>query len=70
MSCLSWNCRGLGNTSTMKELRGFVKRFAPPVLCLLRTQVHKVRVEGLRSTLGFSNAFAISSAGRSGGIGI
>ena len=70
MSCLSWNCRGLGNASTVKELRDLAKKVAPTVLCVLETQVHKARVEGLKNTLGYDNAFAVSSAGRSGGLGI
>jgi len=70
MSCLSWNCRGLGNAATVKELREIAKRFAQSVLCVLETQVHKARVEGLKSTLGYDNAFAVSSSGRSGGLGI
>jgi hypothetical protein len=37
MSCLSWNCCGLGNAATVKELRDFVKRFVPTVLCVLET---------------------------------
>jgi exonuclease III len=60
----------LGNAATVKELRKFAKKFAPTVLCVLETQVHKVRVEGLKSTLGYDNAFAVSSPGRSGGLGI
>lgn len=40
------------------------------MLCVLETQVHKARVEGLRSTLGFDNAFSVSSLGRSGGLGL
>jgi hypothetical protein len=70
MSCMSWNCRGLGNAVTVKELRDFAKNFAPTVLCVLETQVHKARVEGLKCTLGYDNAFAVSSSGRSGGLGI
>lgn len=70
MSCLSWNCRGLGNAATVKELRELAKRVAPTVLCVQETQVHKARVEGLKSTLGFDNSFAVSSNGRSGGLGI
>ena len=54
----------------MKELRDFAKSVAPSVLCVLETQVHKARVEGLKGTLGFDNAFAVSSSGRSGGMGI
>ncbi|KAG2581337.1 hypothetical protein PVAP13_6KG025505 [Panicum virgatum] len=68
MSCLSWNCRGLGNGATVKELRDLTKSVAPTVLCVLETQVHKTRVEGLKTTLGFDNSFAVSSSGRSGGL--
>ena len=70
MSCLSWNCRGLGNGATVKELRDLAKKFVRTVLCVLETQVHKTRVEGLKTTLGFDNSFAVSSSGRSGGLGI
>ena len=70
MSCLSWNCRGLGNATTIKELRELAKDVAPSVVCVLETQVHKTRVEGLKQTLGFDNSFAVSSSGRSGGLGI
>jgi exonuclease III len=70
MSCLSWNCCGLGNAATVKELRDLAKQFAPSVLCVLETQIHKSRVEGLKSALGFANAFAVSSSGRSGGLAI
>ena len=68
MSCLSWNCRGLGNAATVKELREFAKSATPTVLCVLETQVHKSWVEGLKKTLGYDNAFAVSSNGCSGGL--
>jgi hypothetical protein len=70
MSCLSWNCRGFGNTGTVKELREFAKQFTPTVLYVLETQVHKARVEGLKHSLDYDNAFVVSSSGRSGGLGI
>jgi len=70
MSCIIWNCRGLGNPSTVKELCDLAKKFGPSILCVLETQVHKSHVEVLKSTLGFDNAFAVSSSGRSGGLGI
>jgi exonuclease III len=60
----------LGNAATVKELHDFARRVAPTVLCVLETQVHKSRVEGLSSTLGYDRSFAISSSGRSGGLGI
>ena len=70
MSCLSWNCRGLGNAATVGELRNLAKKYAPTVLCVLETQIHKSWVELLKGTLGYDNSFAVSSSGRSGGLGI
>jgi len=67
MSCLSWNCRGLGNAATVKELRELAKKVVPTVLCVLETQVHRARVKSLKGTLGFDNAFTVSSSGCSGG---
>jgi hypothetical protein len=40
------------------------------MLWVLETQSHKTRVEGLMSMLGYENAFAVSSSGRSGGLGM
>ena len=61
MSCLSWNCCGLGSAATVKELRDLAKKVAPTVLCVVETQVHLAWVEGLKGTLGFDNAFAVST---------
>ena len=70
MSCLSWKCRGLGNAATVKELREIMRKVTPYVMCVQETQVHSSRVMSLKSTLGFDCAFAVSSLGRSGGLGI
>src|SRR5437016_4181107 len=70
MSVLDWNYRGLGNATTVNELRELVKEHAPSVLCVVETQLHKTRVESLARTLGFDNAFAVSSSGQSGGLGV
>jgi hypothetical protein len=63
-----WNCRGLCNVATIRELRDFVRDFSPSILCVVETQVQKSRVENLASTLGYDNVFAVSSIGRSGGL--
>jgi hypothetical protein len=39
-------------------------------MCVVETQIHKSRVERLAPTLGFDKSFAVSSAGRSGGLGL
>ena len=46
------------------------KKFAPSVLCVLETWVHKLRVEGLKRSLGFDNSFVVSSSSHTGGLGI
>jgi hypothetical protein len=59
MSCISWNCHGLGNAATIKELREVAKKFAPTVLCVLETQVHKARVEEKTNAINLVGRSAI-----------
>ena len=70
MSVLSLNCRGLGGAATVRELRDLARHHSPAILCVVETQLHKKSVENLSRTLGFDKSFAISSSGRSGGIGL
>ena len=70
MSILSTNCRGLGGDAAVRELRILVARHSPSVLCVVETQLHKTRLEGLSRSLGFNKSFAVSSSGRSGGLGL
>lgn len=68
MKTLCWNCRGIGDPATVKELRDLVRECSPEVLCIVETQLAKNRVEGLAGTLGFDCSFAVASSGRSGGL--
>ena len=70
MSILSWNCRGAGKATTVRELRELAKRFVPTLLCIVETQLDRVRVDNLASTLGFDNSFAVSSNCWRGGLSI
>ena len=70
MCCICWNCRGLGSDATVREVRDLATCFKPTVFCVLETQLHKTRVEGLASVLGYDSCFAVSSSGRSGGLEI
>jgi len=70
MKTLSWNCHGIGNPATVRELRDLAKDYAPSVLFIMETQINKYRVENLRFSFGFDSSFAVSSSGRSGGLGI
>ena len=70
MNLLCWNCRDAGKAATIQELRDLANQFAPTVLCIVETQISKARVKSLAVTLGFNHAYAVSSVGRSGGIGL
>ena len=68
MSCLSWNCRGLGNSRAVCSLWDLVKSHRPRILFLMETLVHKMKIEELRIKLGFSGKFAVNSISHSGGL--
>jgi exonuclease III len=70
MSCICYNYHGLGSDATVRELHELVKLFKPNVLCVVETQLHKSRVEGLAKRLGYDHGFAVSSTGCSGGLGM
>ena len=60
----------MGNAATVQELRGFARKFAPTLLCIVETRIEGSRVESLAATLGYDNAYAVDCEGRSGGIGL
>lgn len=70
MSLLCWNYHGAGNPATVHELCELAKRVTPTVLCIVETQIDRVRVENFKKKLGYNKIYAVSSEGRSGGLGI
>ena len=42
MSCLSWNCRGLGNPQTKAELADLVGKKDPTFVFLMETKVDRM----------------------------
>jgi exonuclease III len=70
MSLISWNCRGLGNPRTVRDLDQMVKEKKPSFLFLMETISDKRRMERLRVKLGFAGLFAIDPVWRSGGLAL
>ena len=68
MKILSWSCRGIGDPTTVHELRDLMEISSPSIFCLVETQLQKSRVEGLRTSLGYDFSFGVGSSGRSGGL--
>jgi hypothetical protein len=70
MSLLSWNCRGLGNPRTVRDLNQMVKEKKPSFLFLIETISRKSRMEWIRVKLGFVGMFVVEPVGRSGGLAL
>jgi hypothetical protein len=68
MSCLAWNCRGLGNPQTVHELSIMVRKKDPLVLFLSETKLDANRLEVLRCYWKFAGKFVVPSRGHSGGL--
>ena len=45
MSCLSWNCRGLGNPQIEEDLATLVSKKDPKMVFLMETKVEKNTME-------------------------
>ncbi|XP_059455195.1 uncharacterized protein LOC132185439 [Corylus avellana] len=70
MSLISWNCRGLGNPRTVRDLSHMVKEKKPNFLFLMETISNKKRMEQLRVKLGYEGLFVVEPVGRSGGLAL
>ncbi|XP_030502725.2 uncharacterized protein LOC115717895 [Cannabis sativa] len=70
MSCLSWNCRGLGNLRASQFLRDLVSQKKPNLLFLCETLCNKSSLESLRAQLGFEGCFVVEARGHSGGLAL
>jgi exonuclease III len=68
MSILSWNCRGLGQPSTVQELSLPVRKYCPKIVFISETRQQKSRVLNLRFRLGYKNAFVVDRKGKVEGL--
>jgi hypothetical protein len=70
MNCVSFNCRGAGNTPTVRELSDISRVWSPCIFFLCETRQHKNKVRHLRHRLGLKGFVGVSSDGRSGGLAL
>ncbi|XP_042972839.1 uncharacterized protein LOC122304645 [Carya illinoinensis] len=66
MNCLSWNCRGLGNPRTIRELHHLVKTKVPNFVFLMETKCRRNKVEKIRNQIGFHQSYVVDNRGLSG----
>jgi hypothetical protein len=70
MSCLSWNCRGLGNPRIVRVLHQLVKERKPNLVFLIETLCTQKKMEAVRCRLGYEGLFVVDPIGRSGGLAL
>ncbi|XP_019185992.1 PREDICTED: uncharacterized protein LOC109180738 [Ipomoea nil] len=68
MNILSWNCRGLGGTRTVRELLGVSSKERPFFVFLTETKAKADKIEEVRVKLGFEGAVSVDCVGRGGGL--
>ena len=70
MNCLSWNCRGFGNSWRVRELSDLVKAKGPKLVFFMETKKKKSYLERVRCRLKFDNIFIVLRRNLSGGLAL
>lgn len=70
MSILSWNCRGVGNTETVRRLTEMRKKYFPDFLFLTETKQQDTYMLGLQKDLCYDKMFTVAPIGLSGGLAV
>lgn len=70
MSCISWNCQGLGNPRVVRDLRLLAKEKWPKFLFLMEIKMKQVKLQNLRIKMGFEGLFELDPVGRKEGLAL
>ena len=68
MTCLSWNCRGLGNPRTVQVLRDLVLSKRPYFIFLMETLIDVNKAEDIRKLIIYEGCHMVDNEGHSGGL--
>ncbi|KAG4109648.1 hypothetical protein ERO13_1Z049493v2 [Gossypium hirsutum] len=70
MKILCWNCRGVGNPTTVREFRQLLVANVPDVVFLCKTKINSNRFQRIRSICRMEGCLAVDSAGKGGGLAL
>ena len=70
MSVLVWNCCGLGNPQTIRELGNFVRAQDPAVVFLAETWLVEDRLKSLLRNFVCDQKFVVSKINQGGGLAL
>ena len=70
MSCLSWNCRGLGNPQTEDELVALIRNKDPKLIFLMETKIEKSVLDRIGRQIQYANLFVVPRHNSRGGLAL
>lgn len=70
MSCLAWNCCGLGSPRSILELQSLISTESPNILFLMEIELQTDKLLMLRNTVGFSCGMAVDRQDLGGELGL
>lgn len=68
MSCLAWNCCGLGNIHTRRKLVDIIWAKDPSIIFLAKTLRDDARLELVQRNIDFDHRWVVPREGKSGGL--
>ena len=68
MSCIVWNCKGLGNQLAVQELVELVQAKAPTIVLLAETLADEVRLDYVKERIRFDHKHVAPRITRGGGL--
>ena len=68
MSCLAWNCRGLRNLCTRRELVDIIRAKDPFIVFLAETLIDDARLELVQRNINFDHRWVVLREGRGKGL--
>ena len=70
MSVLIWNCCGLGNPQTIRELGDLIRAQDPTVMFIAETWLDEARLKLLLKNLNFGQKHIVSKITQGGGLAL
>ena len=70
MNLLVWNCRGLGNLRTEKELRNIIGAKDPSIVFLAETWADEARLDRVLHNINFNHKWEVPRGRRGGGLAL
>lgn len=70
MSSLCWNCQGLGDPRTVREIMALEAKVKPMFIFLMETEVRREHAERLKVKLNFEGLFYVDGGSVGGGLAL